>query len=556
MKRGDIVRCNLPTDYDQNGEMELYPRNCVFLGWEVDPETMEPVAARMARLTYNTINHDDEYEPRYEPMMLDHKRRMVGGIDKPALLRTGSPVDLVPLSSIYWGHFIDRTGFYKQEYLKGQPPKYPASLEKELAKGYELSRKIKNPRNYAKMDYAKTILMPSIDPEFCGPEYEMSLDEKFSEDFYNLDEFTRQEIAEELGFLMMDNMDRRKEQIGFYRGEKKTRNKFRRANEKRMRDIISEIKRQSNSLRNEDLKRIMEIAKEDMDAIDADAASRMADSLRPEQAVEDLKRDKRLENIPTLSEIIQRAHEKFKEENDIGAQFKKAVDGQVIKESSIEDLVNLGIGGLMREPDIALPEHLWKGRYMMLRIPSLLDSEEMDDMTNRPAALWRAWVRPDENGELKISHMMFMPCTRTQAKEFSYKMKTKPLDTTVKTPSFVIAERPVIVEVNAMNFQPNQPHLGTFYELMPNQVADLEKKVQLAQEFGAYDYWGELTPDNLPEDCLEIQLPEPPNEKMRQKLVNWGAARFVGGNKPAEKRKMGYKPSKIRKAQLRHFERS
>ena len=64
------------------------------------------------------------------------------------------------------------------------------------------------------------------------------------------------------------------------------------------------------------------------------------------------------------------------------------------------------------------------------------------------------------------------------------------------------------------------------------------KKRDLAlEEYGELQYHG-MRPEDIPNDCHEVDLPEAPNEKLRTKFTAWGIARFVGANKAPTKRAM------------------
>jgi hypothetical protein len=391
-----------------------------------------------------------------------------------------------------------------------------------MAKGYESRRRIAV-RNYAEMDLQDTLFVPSMDTSFFYEDFDFQLDEEIGTDLFDLSDAEWNEIIPQMD---IGQLHRSIERAGHVTGAKNTlAGIYGATKEKDVRKIIADYMREHNSLSDSGRRYIQSEIMKNLGARDIDLINSVVDIEDPMVANGS---ERTVADIPSFSVLMEQAHTKWLDETDPDKIAQAAVDNQQANKNSIENLANLGIGGLIREPSIGIPEHLWRGRYHMLRVPSLTDPSDMDAFTNRPAALWRAWVRPNENAELEISHMELHPCTRDASHLFDYKMKVRPLDTKIKKPTHLIAEMSIIVEVNAVNFQPDQPQLGTFYELLPNQVRELEVRRQIAQEnLGELKYFG-MRPEDIPADCIEVSLPEPPNQKVRQKLERWGNARFVG----------------------------
>ena len=533
IQRGQILRCDLPTDYDRDGYVTLSPRNLLCLGVDVDPKTLQPIAVRALRFSYNSTGFDPAHELLLEKGDPEVRYGTGNTFSKDAVLRTGSAIDIIPFNSVYWGHFIDTIGTITPEYMP--------HIEEAIERGYA-NRKYAGIRNYAEINTRDSLSLSALDPDIIKNISKFLPSEQVGYSLLEMDAVDQEELCEKLLDQQVFLAHWREDQIGF---EKNSNRSFQRQRMQKEAEIIKLLRQARRDHKAEDLKSILTLTANKMadyqkavfaqQYTDDDVAlSKSFDIFVDRSPSECLK----MEKMPTVADILAESAGEIEKRKDLKGAAIQRIDGQKADQNSIEKLADFGIGGLAREPDINLHEYMWLGRYHMLRIPSLINQEAMDDLTNRPCALTRAWVRPDDNGDLHISHMAFVPCTRGESKNFKYKMKTKPLDTTVKKPTMLISEMEVIVPVNAENFQPNQPDTGTFYELLPHQVDAMLMKRELARgEYGELQYHG-MRPEDIPEDCHEVTLPEPPNEKLRKKFENWGIARFVGGNKAPVKRSM------------------
>lgn len=545
LRRGQIVRCNLPTDYNLDGKPTLNPRNCIFLGFDVDPETLEPIAARLCRLSYNTEQRNPTYEPVWTHMDPEIHENVIGGFYKPAVVRAGSPIDIVPFNSLYWGHFIDVGGEIK--------PSYFSKLEDILDTGFEEARQFTGVRNYADIPVDNSYFLPSLDPQFLGKQYDFELDEEIGTDYYDIGynfdgraaldneddgELTveQEELDRISGLLEEKQFARDLVRGDLFHDSWRLKNAFafkKARNAEVVQQMVREFREKYGHLGKSALARIQEIARQRVNDADDRAAHQWAEEQQKPKPAKRVKKGPQvtlaaIADIPDIAKIIEESHAQWSAENDTLERARAAVAAQAIDNTSLKSLEDLGIGGLLPKSQL-LPEHLWRGRYLMLRIPSLSDPKQKFGQAFRPCALWRAWVRPDERGNLYVSHLELHPCTRKSAGDFKYKMPVRPLDTLNRKPGHLIGDMSVIIEVNKETMPDMIAELGRFYELLPHQVEELGRKRALAeQERGALKTFG-LRECDLPADCIEIQLPGAPEERLRERLSRWKGLRFVGG---------------------------
>lgn len=528
IERGQILRCDLPTDYDRDGYVTLSPRNILCLGVDVDPETLEPIAIRALRFSYKANSYNSDLDLLISKSDPEAQYGTENTFTKDAILRTASSVDVIPFNSAYWGHFIEVQGRISPEYMP--------HIEDAIERGYE-QRRCLQVRNHAESDIRNSLTLPALVPNIMEKASSFMPSEKVENSYFDLSAENKEELHGNLLGKQIIAAQTRGSQISLEKNDNKA---FQRQHEQ-LEAVLEKARKDYNATT---LKEIMALAAEKMAAYQNSAlANQYTDDYTNEgkdmsQFEALASNSNKLIDMPTISKIIEDCALEIENEKDLKSAAVARLKGQKADKNSIEKLADFGIGGMVREPNINLHEYMWKGRYHMLRLPSLVNPALMDDLTNRPCALTRAWVRPDDNGDLRISHMAFIPCTRGESNHFKYKMKTKPLDTTVKKPTMLIAEMEIIVPVDAENFQPNQPDIGTFYELLPHQVDAMFKKRDLAlEEYGELQYHG-MRPEDIPEDCHEVELPDAPNEKLRTKFTSWGIARFVGDNKAPVKRPM------------------
>lgn len=536
--RGKILRCDLPTLMTKDEATIFSSRNLLCLGVDVDPQTAEPVAIRAMRFSYQT--HD--YNPKkdlYIPASDKVAKYAIGGLaptDK--ILRISAPIDIIPFNSVYWGSYVSVMGEVEESYMQ--------YLEEEMTEKRNAVNW--NNRNFAQVKPGKTIFLPSLEVEKLHEVQPAFTPSYTPKTYQTLSDAERDMLDKKLiqndmlaSYQRADHVKAQLEMTsGFKPMGRKQLEAFIEAlttlsadSEQEYKDVISYAMQNICKI---DAARQQQILDEE-EAAELRAASELRDpisvSLRQINALfkervaagsndnEGLSVD---QAMPTLAEIIEKAAQEMKAERVKEVEFQ--IQNADKDFDSFEALVNLGIGGLKRETDINLHKYLWQGRYHMLRIANLFDFEEEGENVNRPCVLTRAWVQPDKNGDVKLSHLAFIPCTRSQAKGFKYKLGVRPLDTIVKMPSYLIAEMEVIVPLNSKYFIDNQPDAGTFYELLPHEYEVLMKKKALAEEkYGEVLYHG-MRPEDLPETCREIELPPPPDERMRKKFQHWGVAKF------------------------------
>ncbi len=546
LKRGDIVRVNLPTDFERNGDMKLTPRNVLVLGVDVDPETLEPIAIRTTRFSFNTANHNDQYEPYFDSSDTEWNKGTLGGLEKPAVLRTGSAIDVIPFSSVYWGHFMDVKAHVKPDFMADV-------IEDAMAEGYEHSRKHRGLRNYAEMPTgeADTLFLPSANPQHIVDDYDFQLDEEIGTDIFDLQPEEIDMIMDELEAKHLQrNADRRlqfeaEDAIMKAFGEKRKEEdaaisammaEYRRRQketEVSIADAIAGLKRDSNMITDEDIPDILRIAQRRMDEADEAIVSEVEEGDDFAKA-----QRQRLADIPPMAELLKQAAEQWAEENDPNERARRAIEDQQFNDATLERLKDLGIGGLSWN-DVNLPPLLWKGAYVMAKIPTIVNHErgwdqieQNRDFTNRPCIVNRAWAKVDKDTGLpKLAALELHPVTRSAAHHFKYKMNVRPLDTKSTRKSFLIAEQVERVPVDITHFPRDYTLPQTFYQMTPDQLAKFEEKKQHAADAnGEIKVFG-IQDEDIPEDWFEIELPDAPDHKFREKLKRWDTnVRFNGSN--------------------------
>ncbi len=490
------MRCDLLTDHRRNGEAEIKPRNCLVLGMDVDRDTMEIERVHLARFSYSindcdptTTLHLDRNDPQF--------RTRVHGLRQPAILRSQN-IDSVPVDSGYFGFFMDKIGSI-------DPSLFPL-VEEYMDRGAK-SKKTSRRANAFPLDGECTMFVPGLLPDAFDHLYDMKLAEcaPLTEEAR---EYGRQKAIETLPFKILGAVLQRDADWAFYRHHRTTARQARDAH-KQLEHIMRHKK--SGLPPTEEIRALIERAIKPMEKPVSDEDSQT------------------LADIPELRKLLEQAFGIEKEKTASGLSRNFA--DQVLDPDSMAHFETLGIGGLIRDTAVQLPQQLWKGRYMMMRLPDLNGIENTGEFVHRPCAVWRAFARYDESlGGPVLAGLELHPCTRSSGHKFTHKMGVRPLSTTVQTPSHMIADIAIRVPLTTEYFQPRQPDTGTFFELLPRRVEEFKMKRSLAEQNGGIQIQGMQA---IPEDWVEIQLPEPPNEKIRAALRKWHRIEFEGGPQTA-----------------------
>jgi hypothetical protein len=513
LKQGDIIRADIPTDVNGDGNLEICPRNCLVLGVDIDPINMTLQAIRVMKLSYQV---NDASELGHE-IFLDTEdkilRSKLGGLRRPAILRTGT-VEILEPNSANFGFCMDRIGRFHEDLFP--------MIQEAIHRGYENVRHRKSDDTPLSRGIGKTIFVSGIEPSTWSESdvfrlTEAEIDHNLNHG-YNFRQMPAQEqaaLAEkmelEMPYLILESQYQRFIDIGRNRALSKIEKETMRANQK-LRASMRRGYSHSHGSKTDMLELIntaMREFKEDqigLSTFDIDTRSRP------------------LFSIPDLEELLKRRFGFLEQGNDSALSLSSQFIKQSIDPDSLRDLETLGIGGLKREASVELPKQLWRGRYIMMRIPNLMDSEDQSEFVYRPCALWKAYAKMDADGMPVLAGMELHPCTRGSAHLFSHKMKVRPLDTTVPVPSYLIADLQIRADISAQFLQPIQPRVGTFFELLPHMVESFDIKRDLAAQSDAGIKTFGLT--EVPHDWIEIDLPEPPNEKLRRSLQR-NQLRFV-----------------------------
>jgi hypothetical protein len=172
---------------------------------------------------------------------------------------------------------------------------------------------------------------------------------------------------------------------------------------------------------------------------------------------------------------------------------------------------------------IVLPKHLWKGRYLMLKINSLAadDGIERGGTAYRPCAVWNAYT--DKNtGEL--AGFDLHPVTREEAHLFKFKMPVHPLKTDSQREGVLVADCIIRVPLSRDYFHENAA--SNFFELTPEKIERFLSKKAVMSEMGAVPHIIGL--ETIPDNWEEVELQPTPSFQQFQKWAQKGQARFDG----------------------------
>lgn len=518
LKEGDVVQAWIPTCPDPRfDEKALYPRNCLVLGIDIDRELAEPVGMKLMLFSYNcrdVSDHDFVFDPATE-----ENRFKIHGFRKEAVLRTGRIVS-VPFDSEQLNFYMNKTGWIDESIF----PVFAKAIEK----GYVAQREYKQDKKIELYDTSNIICVPSLDPRYYSQDHDnldvwddnfgLTIEDITAEEWGALlDRLETNYIARE--FKRPDVLRHEKEEI---RDEKRALKWMQRDKRKFINQLLfsGKHKKGFKNLSADEMKH----------AIDNALAQHKKDEGDVIPEIEDMWGENgmvlRRSDVESLKSILYRRFGVPEEEKKLDLD---AVFAQTIDPDSIADLQTLGIGGLNRGADVNIPEHLWKGRYVMARIADLWDPENYNE-AYRPCIVTKAYAKLNENKEPVLAGLEMHPCTRQAAETFSFKMPVYPFgyrkgkrENTQQ--SFLIADMVIRLSVDDKNFQRDMV-TDNFRELTPDMVEKFDRKVAHAKDSRGDDL-KVFGLEEIPDSWVEISLPFTPNTSIQEKLHQWKKARFV-----------------------------
>lgn len=522
LQQGDVIQCQLPTRKDERFDtFELWPRNCFVLGIDVDRYTAEPLGVKLMRFSYNTHDSDAAHEFVFNARSHDYRFK-AHGFRKDVVLRTGR-IEYVPFDSEAMGYYLNRSGYLEQSMFR--------EVEEYLDKGYEAKRQYRDKHSLSQNNPDDVVCVPSLNPSYYKkPYYDFGLpDDNAGVFLCDLDEEEQLSLVDR---LEANYIVREFDRPGRIQDEKyQVKNQRRQLRDKKrdynkLLSLLQSGRSTPHVSSQSDIKKLideslMRQTNEEIKAIPEDQ-----DMWGNEGMV--LRRS----DITPLKELLYaRFGLDMADDNkpDLSKVFRQSID-----QTSINDLATLGIGGLLREPEVKLPEHLWQGRYLMLRIADLTDSEN-ESNAYRPCVVWKAYAKLNDDNQPVLAGLELHPCTRKAAGAFSFKYPTQPFGWHTdkranKMQSFLIADMVIRLPINSVNFQTDQVGQG-FHELLPRMVNKFAKKIEAAKEArgGDLQVFGL---QNIPEDWVEIDLPQTPLPELQAKLARWGKATFIPSSSP------------------------
>ncbi|MCB9988823.1 MAG: hypothetical protein H6868_05740 [Rhodospirillales bacterium] len=166
---------------------------------------------------------------------------------------------------------------------------------------------------------------------------------------------------------------------------------------------------------------------------------------------------------------------------------------------------------------IELPSFLWQGRYISMKINSLMD-ESVSGNAFRPCIVWKLY---EDRNTGELAGMELHPCTRNSADNFKYKMPANPLYTRSLNPGFLVADCLVRVPFHPRYFQ-DSAHTR-FNELPGDKFMKFRTRRDHVMSNGNdLRIWGLK---ERPENWVERPLEERPSDQWLEKQFE---ARLIG----------------------------
>lgn len=501
LKQGDIMRADLMTAHNGAGSAERCPRNTLFIGALIDKQTMQVMGMAVMPLSYNTLDHNPEHEILISPYVYPFKELTVG-LRREALLRSAR-VDYIPVNSEHLGFFVDRNGLIKKGAFKAFQQSIDAGAQLREKRGLHVTDK--------SFSLDDCYLVPSLNPDLWDEEAPFTLSEhegvlmRYADLSVEDQSLLKAEYKEDLLFQLMESrVQRLKEKDHRFQ---MTAGRLRREREDLR--IFKEYVRNNRP----------DIGDEGMAHI-VSAAIKSITANTPEKLEGD---DQRLtqSQIPSIKTLLDEQMAIYIGQLDVKARGLASIFNQYIDGESLSALVDLGIGGLNRDEKIELPQQLWRGRVIMMRVPDLNQESMKNDAVRRPCVIHKVYAKIDENtGEPLLAGIEAYPYTRSQAASFTYKMGIRsPVKSKRDATSWLIADVMIRAPLTEEYFHPRQA-ADLYFDPTKSQmeVFDVKRKVQTDRGLSPRIYGMK----EIPADWIEIDLPETPSEQMRSKLRRMG----------------------------------
>ena len=517
LSQGKIAQVLMPTQYDRRfDEVEMWPRNCLVLGIDVDIDTAEPMGLKIVRFSYNTIDVSD-HEFRFSP---ENYRFLINGFRKDAVLRTGR-IETVAFDAGRMNYYLDVMGWVDDKVFP--------QLEESLDDGYKARRQRFDHRPMvSSYNIENCVCVPSLDPQYYESDfYDFGVpDENFGMTFNDLNAEEQGHLIERLRVNYIIREVQRADMLRHEKSEiKGEKIALRQMNRQKKKFLASYLYSHHNAsavpvvnggnLRQEidALVKMMQAEERDLIPEETDGWEDNGPSLRKS----DMAKFKEILYGHFGLDIEDEA------QNDLSTIFAQTIDPQ-----SLKHFETLGVGGMVRD-ELSLPEHLWRGRYLMLKIGDI-DNEHCQTEAYRPAVLWRAYAKLNDDGMPVLAGLEFYPCTRMSADKYTYKMPVYPFGWRSgkgvnKKQSFLLADKIVRLPVDSPYL--HQDYMDSnFRELLPSMIDKFEHKVNraLVEKEGRISVFGL---QDIPDDWVEIKLPDAPVFDMQQKLSGWKKADFL-----------------------------
>ena len=514
LKAFDVIRCDLPTDYMEDGNAELWPRNCLVLGMHLDRDTFE--LESIALLKFAHEKGGTGYNPDYELYLdrLDPEIRTKIPLGHSEILRTGK-LEIVPVSDLNFGFYIDR--------VCRMHPSLADSVEDALSRGFEHRRQYGSKTRLRHTQ--DQVFVPSLDPEDWveGNSDVVSID--FDE--LELPDYGAthvEDLDDEALSAFMNGMHEarflkaagRDESMRREVGLLVTKDKNKQAEEATLKSMLAELRRKHGA---EAASKALKAAEVAITKRNAATVSSIRSHMQEDGDAETLT----LADLPSLTELLEQQAGQLG--NDIErfaiarARSQENINAQTIEPDNLGHYENLGIRGFSIErTHVNLPRQLWRGRFLMVRIPDIVsDIEDRNEWVNRPAMLHRAFMQIDKYGEPEIAGLELYPCTRNAANRFQHGLPVRPLKSKDPRKSALVPERLIRIPVTSEHLQPEQPKTGTFFELLPHMVRKFDEKMMWFEESGRKPMVIGL--ETVPDHWIPIELPPAPEERVRGKIL-------------------------------------
>jgi len=497
--------------FNQGSGKLLMPRNAVVLGFDLTLDGYEIERVRLLRFSNGVDDRDfhpdvDQTQPVFEVGEIRH-------FSRPVTIRT-SRLDIVPLTSLFFGAFsVDKSGSVHS----------PQALEKIKA-AFRAAYGMREKAMRLFPDLEGTFFVPSLNPADWDNAFDFDLDENRHPiytgiQYKDLDPGIRETLKEEAMEVRLQKVAARKDmffaQMDFLEKMEKKRWKQSREKKSRKRSLLFDLRRLSHETRVQTVS----------DAIDAISAQDM-DTWREitvsakEKRVPDFKKVRDILPLPALLKSL--SEKRTREASILSLSFRERCRG-VPDDDLLADLKRIGVGNLLREPTVHLPDQLWRGRYLNLKIPDIYDEDVINTSSFRPCMIWDAFGLIDEEGNAVLAGLELYPCTRHSAKGSRFKMGVRPLDTKNKRQTFLLADILIRVPVTSQFFHINQPPAQGFFHLTQNQLHEFDVKRRIHNDLeGEPKVWGIK---NRPADWVLMDLPEAPDEYTREALYRLHSGR-------------------------------